>query len=112
MVIGVCESRVSQLRAHAVSRMRNPPRIYIGRLTARSFTGFPYTSLGLTPITPAAMTVPEPDSRVVPLDRPLRTEREPVTYEPRRTARHASPRTRSSTSMWRLGNVEAMPAFC
>ena len=34
------------------------------------------------------MTVPEPDSRVVPLDRPFRTEREPVTYEPRRTARH------------------------
>ena len=30
------------------------------------------------------MSVPEPDSRVVPLERPFRTEREPVTYEPRR----------------------------
>ena len=34
------------------------------------------------------MSVPEPDSRVVPLERPFRTEREPVTYEPRRSARH------------------------
>ena len=51
-------------------------------------TGFPYTSLRLAPITPADMSVPEPESRVVPLDRPFRNEREPVTYEPRRTARH------------------------
>ena len=33
------------------------------------------------------MSVPETDSRVVPLERPFRTEREPVTYEPRRSAR-------------------------
>ena len=85
-VIGVCESRVSQLRAGGVPHAHTPEH-HVGVDSCRGLTRFPYISLPHAPITLAVMSVPHRDSRVVPLERSSRTERPPVTYEPRRSDR-------------------------
>ena len=88
VVVGVCESRVVSAPSPCGVTDAHLPHLDPWRLTPHELHRLSLHFFSRrADRSGTVMSVPEPDSRVVPLERPFRTEREPVTCEPRRSAR-------------------------